>query len=303
MKLIFQGEWYGRFGNNIISLLNLICLAKIRNFQIQFNISHDLLNIDQLSSFFIYKNYNYDDSIILTPYNCFYKIHGIFENIKQQIIFMHSDIAKQYILPIIKDSQFNNDNFDDTLLIHIRGGDIFVNPQIFYIQPPLQYYYNIIDNSNYKNILIISEDKQNPCIDKLLEKYNNIKFQSESLLYDFYTLLNGVHIVSSNSTFIYTVFILSDKVKKIYYNEYMPKLYLKNVSIINYEFINYIYEWNNSPSQIKKMLNFPQKYIIRKFVNSNDFNIIEHFNHKKYRCLLYMLLFIFIITVLLYICT
>lgn len=293
MNIEFSGNWYGRLGNNIISLINVIALAELTSSKVIFNITHDLLNINKLDIDFR-KNETHK-KIILNPLFCYHLIGESFINLKNIIYNMHPIIAKKYIYPIINELEIENINFDDTLVIHIRGGDIFnVNPHHDYIQPPLQYYERIIDSSGYQNILIISEDNKNPCIDIVIKKYNNIKFQKNKLLYDVHVMLKAKYIVASNSTLIYTMLILSNNVKKIYYNSFLPILNLPNVSIFTYDFVDYIKygEWKNTSEQINLMLNFPHKNIKRIFIGTENKNIVENmsiikkkfYEHKKKLC-------------------
>lgn len=306
MNIEFSGNWYGRLGNNIISLINVIALAELTSSKVTFNINHELLNIGKLDIDFK-KNEN-DKNIVLNPLVCYHLIGDYFINLKNIIYKMHPVIAKKYIYPIINKLEIKNVNFNDTLIIHIRGGDIFnVNPHHDYIQPPLQYYERIIDSSGYQNILIISEDNKNPCIDVLVKKYNNIKYQKNDLLYDVHVMLRAKYIVASNSTLIYAMLILSNDVKKIYYNSFLPILNLPNVSIFTYDFVDYIKygEWKNTSEQINLMLNFPHKNIKRIFVGTDSKNIVENMFtikkkyfvfHKKhvFFCIIFILFIFFI---------
>ena len=60
------------------------------------------------------------------------------------------------------------------LYIHIRSGDIFLNrnPEYAsdYAQPPLCFYERIIKENNFNKIYIISQDRGNPVIDKLINE-------------------------------------------------------------------------------------------------------------------------------------
>ena len=69
------------------------------------------------------------------------------------------------------------------LYIHIRSGDIFINPKViwFYAQPPLCFYKKIIKKHKFNNIYIISEDKSNIVIDELLDQYKKIKYKKNDL--------------------------------------------------------------------------------------------------------------------------
>ena len=61
------------------------------------------------------------------------------------------------------------------LYIHLRSGDIYKkNAHGKYSQPPLCFYSNILNNFNFGNIYLISNDNNNPIINRLTKKYNNI---------------------------------------------------------------------------------------------------------------------------------
>ena len=83
----------------------------------------------------------------------------------------------QYRINIIKEQIILNlpqviSNPND-LHIFIRSGDVFSqNPILLdnYLQPPLCFYTNIINNFKCENIHIVSENKNNPVIDELLIK-------------------------------------------------------------------------------------------------------------------------------------
>ena len=286
MDIKFDGNWYGRFGNNIISIINVIALAELTSSKVTFNINHDLLHIENLDINF--KKQETDRKISVNPLMCYHLIGDYFINLKEIIYKMHPMIAKKYIRPIIHELKIENIDFNDTLVIHIRGGDIFnAIPHHDYVQPPLQYYERIIDSSGYSNIIILSEDNKNPCIDALIKKYNNIIFKQNILLYDVHIMLNAKYIVASNSTLIYAMLMISTNIKKVYYNSFLPTIELEGVSIFTYDFINYIKygDWQNTPNQKNLMLHFPHKNIKRIFVKTDSKNIVENMkinNYTKY---------------------
>lgn len=310
MDIKFSGDWYGRLGNNIISLINVIALAELTSSKIFFDIQHDILNINKLNINFLKNNIDKSDNVVnLNPLVCYHLLGEHFINFKKIIYKMHPNIAKKYILPIINIIDTENINYDETLIIHIRGGDIFNQfPHQDYIQPPLQYYERIIDSSNYSKIIIISEDEKNPCINMLINKYDNVILKKNSLLYDVNIMLKAKYIVASNSTLIYSILIMSKNIKKIYYNSFLPIIELDNVSIFIYDFIDYIKygEWKNSPEQINLMLNFPHKNIKRIFVETENKNIVENMTsikkYSKYKKIIFFLVFICILMYYFIIC-
>jgi hypothetical protein len=118
---------------------------------------------------------------------------------------------------LIKNSTILDSN---DLLIHMRSGDIFSKPHPNYIMPPVSYYENIIENNTFNDIYLIAEDKVNPCIHKLIELYPKIKFTVQSLDNDIDLILGASNVVMSYGSFIPSLLIMSDKIKKIYSPSY-----------------------------------------------------------------------------------
>lgn len=117
-----------------------------------------------------------------------------------------------------------NINIDkDTLVIHVRTGDIFNNDwHSLYSQNPLGYYLKI--SENYEKVLIISGKNLNNPVLKLLQKYEKFSFQSSSFTDDFNVLLNAKNLASSGvSGFPVVAALMSQKLENFYHSD----LYLK----------------------------------------------------------------------------
>ena len=129
---------------------------------------------------------------------------------------------------IIKEELLNNipkiiSNQND-LFIYIRSGDIFIKPNRYYTQPPLCFYETIIKNEKFSKIYLISEDKNNPIIDVLLNNYHNITYNKNSLELDIAYLINAYNIVGAMSTFINILLRFNDNLEKYWeYNIYTLK--------------------------------------------------------------------------------
>ena len=133
------------------------------------------------------------------------------------------------------------------------------------IQPPLIFYKNIIESRKWKKIIIISEDKLNPCIDVLLKQYNNIYYFGENTLEkDIYELFKSTNLVMGNGTFIISLSIFMPHLEKLYYSDdydndmkYFLDIHQKN-KIHYYEYKNY-YEQiislkNKNMNEVKKIM-------------------------------------------------
>ena len=122
----------------------------------------------------ILKNYNLrikvDDinNLNISLNSLFYKSRKLFYtlfNIKPEI---RIHLVRDEILKNIpKVACFHND-----LFIYVRGGDIFsLNPHYPYAQPPLCFYKKILDNFQFRKVYIISKDKKNPIINKIIHYF------------------------------------------------------------------------------------------------------------------------------------
>ena len=152
------------------------------------------------------------------------------------------------------------------LYVYIRSGDIFLihgNSIKGYYQPPFCFYEKILDKFRFSKVFIISEDKINPVIQKLLNKYSNIKKKKNNIKLDISYLTNAYNIVAGKSTFLSTAIKLNDKLKFLWeydlYSTFSRRnnfpvyctIYKMN-STINYRKI--MLPWINSPKQRKIMI-------------------------------------------------
>jgi hypothetical protein len=111
---------------------------------------------------------------------------------------------------------------DSTLVMHVRGGDIFppapAVPPNWYGQPMCQYYTDAMDKDRAKGsdrVIIVSYDRRNWCI-PVCEKKGAVHVRG-SLAMDFSTLVHAKRMVLSRSTFSRAAMYLSP-VEKIWYN-------------------------------------------------------------------------------------
>ena len=252
VKTIKINKWNGRLGNNIIQLINIIQLSLYYKYNI---------NIPKHSFF---KHNSQEEEIInimTNSYDFFYinKINNIDKKAFDCNINESIQILKN-MFTIKSDMLLKNNK----MLIHIRGGDIFSShPHKEYINPPYYYYKKIIDENNVENIILIAEDKKNPVINKLLNNYPNIIFKQQKLEEDIKLLLESEIVIMSIGTFIPSLLILSDNIKKIYkpsyqlFNFYYK--FFKNIEIIDIDLHEYRalqYPWKNSDNQKRLLLNY-----------------------------------------------
>ena len=175
----------------------------------------------------------------------------------------------------------------DNLYIHVRSGDIFsYRPNRDYAQLPLCFYIKILNNFNFKKIVIISEGKNNPIINILMEKYNNIIFNKNLIVVDISYLVNAYNIVGSISSFLTIILLFNYNLRYIWdYN-----IYKIEQKMLHYHYDFYKFPLNNftifrmEPSDFykEKMYFFvnskKQKYILLNEKCNNNFTIINRKN-------------------------
>ncbi len=173
----------------------------------------------------------------------------------------------------------NIDN--DSLYIHIRGGDVFgIRPHASLAQPPLCFYEKIININYFKNIYIVSMDKLNPIVNALLKKYKNIIHNVHHFEYDISLLCHAYNLVPATSSFSISSIKLNDNLKNIWEYDSIrmtEKIYFLHYHlykmIINFKihtmrpsnkYLSEMFAWHNSNEQIKLMLedNCPYDFII-----------------------------------------
>jgi len=236
-------EWYGRLGNNIDQISNVIDIALTYKHNIVFKVEHKLFNLKIIIDYFN----KYSNSIIITDKHNFFgencrllypkNTFGNNNELKHKLMkesFMIKDINKL-------------DDYD--LVIHIRSGDIFkLRPHPNYVPPPLSYYTKQIDKHNFKRIIIVCEDNINPVVNKLLELYDNAIHRINTLEEDIKILLGATNIMFSIGTFVPSLMMLSDNIKFIYV------IFVDSEGIQNYYTV--MKPWKNTKKQRDYILNY-----------------------------------------------
>ena len=156
--MLIIDRWNGRVGNNMLQIVRAIHYAVLNSHSKIYFQHHSLL----ISNIITLKNTEHiNKSQIIDTFFSLKKY-----NIIDPEPYIMKEYFQKYIKPIFKIQIESNKDIDDNkIYIHFRGGDIFSsNPHKSYVQPPLSYYKNIIND--YNNTIMVCEDKKNPCINK-----------------------------------------------------------------------------------------------------------------------------------------
>lgn len=291
--LIISGP-YGRFGNNMFQLFNILFLADI------FKTTCDLRNLNRSLHWFldlkkVQENVNKDKQINNNAriWHNYFFINDLKKNINPYSPFKigpdmtywasfrlgdnyrdYHMLFKKYIENAIT---IKPNPLDERICcIHMRCGDIFknsFNPPCDYVQPPLAFYWNIIKDydKDYDKFLIVTQkDFSNPCI-KFLKQLPKVEIQTKSLKEDIETMLSAQTLVLSTSSLPCCLSNISSNVKRIFVcngianNNYLRsgrRNFRPNVQIKLGCFTKgYIQPktWRILPWQLNKMINYKPK--------------------------------------------
>jgi hypothetical protein len=252
-------HWYGRLGNNIQQICNGILYSQIKGdgFISPF---HELIEQIKLDN---------ENNSTVVKHNRFFHYNTANKDFDIDIDYLYSNIgkiAKEYVTPNFK-FKIGQCFDDDTLVIHIRSGDIFScehNAPHAYTPNPLQYYLNLIDK--YDNIIVVTEpDDYNPIINEL-KKIKKVTIQSKSVAEDFSTLLRSKNIATSGTgTFAVASALCSTNIKNfycsnLYLNEHLnPEMVISSgIKVYMTELENYFKHktWKNNEEQRKFILEY-----------------------------------------------
>ena len=216
LKNIFiKGDW--RFGNRMLSLNNMIFYFELlkEHKNIFLNSNHEwffknkivtkYVNISLANESEIDCNDNYTFCIVGTPMLLTPTV--LFPEVR--LLYVKPELMRN--LPTVK-------THPKDLYIHIRSGDIFrrYNVHMSYSQPPLCFYESIINNTKYRNIYLIAENRKNPVIKKLIEEYPNIIYNKSTIEEDIAKLINAYNLVGSVSSFCAVCLMMNENIVNYY---------------------------------------------------------------------------------------
>jgi len=234
--------WSGRLCNNLIQVTDGIYLAKRDSGIFQQKLKHSIIkqfavkfNKDPLPKKLLEKKLD------ICPYN------------------ESRSILKTYVLP---NCRFPELTPTDTLVIHMRGGDILRKsppPHAGYVQPPLSFYKRVIEDCPVKDIIILTEEVPNPCAKIIQSIYPNCIIQTSTVINDVSTFLKATHVCfNSAGTFGRILASMSPNVKMAYTAVYLDTNlnWPTDINVKSYLFSDYIQpgQWTASDEQIKQML-------------------------------------------------
>jgi hypothetical protein len=191
---------FGRTGNAILQIIKCISENinhyRCRKINLQHLKNHSILKY--FPSEFEFPEYDGDVRVEDTFWDTKH------ETTDEQIKFIVETYIKPYINYEIDGTPIQ---WDTDLVVHIRSGDVFASnfPLEHYIQPPFSFYEKIICENRYRHVFLVSENRENPVIAKLLDTFPNTTFLSNDFEIDFKILLRAESFVYYNKTFYIVV--------------------------------------------------------------------------------------------------
>ena len=257
--MIELSHWYGRLGNNIQQCAIGTMVArnhrgtfKSKDHEIIFphQTSFGRSDATQVSKFFYYEG-SYKEVDVETS--------QVYEEMRE--------ICKDFVRPHLDLPRISILDPDDTIVIHVRSGDVFdkdVENPIHYVPNPLKYYNDLIDSFDHA-IVVTENDNHNPIVDEL-RKNTKVTVQSLTVQEDFATLLGAKHLASSGvGTFAISAALCSKNIEHFYCSDVHITEHLNwrmlldtDVKVHLMELPNYLKpgEWTNSEEQRQFILSY-----------------------------------------------
>lgn len=254
MKTLIIPYWYGRFGNNIISLLNAFTLCMQQNFDRILCPKHEFLTDTEL---IVNANADdqYDDNQMIDPDELFHL------KIKNKLLYHMSEkeLFDKYIKKYINIDIDSMIEYDMTF--YARSEDIFANKIKQYTQPPLYFYKKAAELQELTDKpILVSQDLLNPVSDYLV-KHNECIWKQDNLRNDMHILLNSKSLAFGYSTLLIATLLMSKKLKTLY----LP---------------TYAYDAFNTKfaTDIKDLLTDEQKLVL---IDMPNYMKMDEFDHSK----------------------
>jgi hypothetical protein len=153
-------------------------------------------------------------------------LSGEFFNLRRLLGFsaatMNDREALRWLEPVLMIQPEVEPLGDDHLVIHVRGGDVFMGKAIHrgYGQPPLAYYLRVLDLGNWTKVTIVGQDQTNPVwtplVDACMARIPCVVRVGMPLAEDVAFLMRARTIVTGRGTFIRGIGVLSKHLRRVH---------------------------------------------------------------------------------------
>jgi hypothetical protein len=279
-----KNVWAGRTGNNLISIFSAALRAHVLGMDFKIiDCSHDLLD---LSHFTLSDTTVLDvkESHAMTTAEAF---KTFVASTGMRILPKEACCLRKSILsPLVKKiatSPAASKYHPDSLIIHIRSGDIYrawPPPHSNYAPPPLAFYSLVIEehqsrHSTGASVVIVTEiDNMSPLVEALLKQYpeDMIALQAGTLEEDVAVVLAARHLVASQGTFAYALAFASEQLATLYtFNKNLDTRVLCDAEQVRYRAVlpAFLDTWAASSEQIQYLLEYPAENLTRSSLKPN----------------------------------
>jgi hypothetical protein len=258
----FIPRWFGRLGNNIQQISNAIYFC--RENRIHFT-SPDHPLIKAIDIPFGINEYKIPE----TSNNWFYhfeKEYSDFDIDIDRLNLLRKNICENYILPNLKiDHEKLKEQLPyNTLVVHIRSGDIYTHFPNTHPQNPLMYYIELYRRFN-ENVIFVAEDDKNPIVQYFQSIKADIRIWGVE---DTYTLLLRAQNIalSGVGTFPLGAIFCSKNIRRVYTTNYYlkntinPSMLKEQLDVFSMDINDNKYikigEWKPTHENIKKVLEY-----------------------------------------------
>jgi hypothetical protein len=255
--MISLSHWYGRLGNNIQQCAVGTLWAEETHSSFE-SIDHEIIKK--------YKRSFGENRFDLSS-KCFYW-QGPYQEVNLPVETIYKNmrrVCKKWIYPQL-DIQ-PTEVPDDTLVIHIRSGDIFdknvPNPER-YVPNPYHFYTTLL-KSFEKAIVVTEDDDYNPIVEEL-SYHRKVTIQRGTVAKDFATLLGAKHVANSGvGTFAVAAALCSHNIEHFYCSDLSDTEHLNwkmlvdsDVKVHQMHLPHYLLpgEWRNTDEQREFILTY-----------------------------------------------
>lgn len=239
-----------QYGNNFISLLSALAIAR------GIGVNRLVLSRGYL---FIKNNFTYRGISVEIGANydeCFSYNYLYWPNELKPLIAKFMTHITPEFRQILTENIPKIELPDDSLVVHIRSGDVFrAVPHRKYGQPPCSYYTDVIRMKNWSKIFVLSQDRKNPCVDVVVKEVGGYKQQSVSE--DVGYMIAAKNLVISVSTLVNAAVTISEKLENLYTFNHTRFIDINTMNCVptnefKWKVLRY---WKNNEKQRKMILN------------------------------------------------
>lgn len=258
IEMVLIVKPYQRFGNNILQMIHAIHIAETFGIRvIRFNFDHFTTNVLYVNS--NTKSSLYKDVRIVDKF--YYETNNLrlFPGLLPMTETDRNRIACTYLKPILKHVQPSSflPDYENTLFVHIRSGDVFSEKiHAAYIQPPVDYYRLIFSLEKSKQIVVIYEDEKNPVVNVLREQYPHILFYTLPLLETISVFLHAKYAAIGFGTFIPSILSMNMNCEKVYSMKKYCPIPWKNSKCVYVRLPRYLTSWVNTEENRTAMVTY-----------------------------------------------